>query len=62
MWRQEEEDSNKSGSIDDKRVWGVGGLTDGENGRDEEETKAGEGGRVGVKDAWCVCSPALHQA
>lgn len=41
---------------------GVGGLADGENGRDEEETKAGEGGRVGVKDAWCVCSPALHQA
>lgn len=56
--RQWKEDGNKNGSTEEKR---------GEEGwekwreSDEEKTKGGEEGRVGVKDAQCVCSVALHQ-
>lgn len=40
----------------------VGGGVDGDREHCEEETEAGEEGRVGVRDALCVCSLAQHPA
>lgn len=41
---------------------GVGGVDGEKVNAMKSRQKKGEEGRVGVRDAWCVCSLALHPA
>lgn len=61
--RQRKEDGNRNGSREEVRFhcfFGEG--VTGESERDDGETKGSEEGTVRVRDAWFVCSLALHPA